>query len=449
LYYVKEGIFDDMSGWIRNWFNGGPTDKTPKRLIEDEDANKSRKKRLSVAVNEVEAALSRLREVTSTVNVNGGETTTGDVSETGEVTELALSPYLQLGTQTAVEELKEVGGTFLETPVLVKEESPKIILYSGASEKDLLEFSDEQDIWWSLDEDLNDGGSFSEIDEEYQQRIASVELGSWSVVESEKEQSGRNADDKTGSHEDEDIEIRLNGSVSPDIRQLICTSVDKTSAKPALTAYVFPLSPMHRPSSPAISFCPTNSPLSSLKIPSLSLSPTPNLSTSPNDFQSPPKREVSPPKTDIPHVRPFAIERCDISYVTPRSPARQARLERNKRFIRRPLTPFEQMQQRRLERDGRAERQRRLERLLRSDFDLERESSEESIYTPRFKATSSHESSDWGSVQRDSIEQREKVQEHTAEHDNEEEQRPEEEFKVWDAKIVNSDCWGVYLTRDC
>ena len=57
------------SEWISGWFRSNAKEISQKRRLED-DAEQSRKKRLSVAVNEVESALSRLREVAATVSIS-------------------------------------------------------------------------------------------------------------------------------------------------------------------------------------------------------------------------------------------------------------------------------------------------------------------------------------------------------------------------------------------
>ena len=57
------------SDWISGWFRSNTKETSQKRHLED-DAEQSRKKRLSVAVNEVESALSRLREVAATVSIS-------------------------------------------------------------------------------------------------------------------------------------------------------------------------------------------------------------------------------------------------------------------------------------------------------------------------------------------------------------------------------------------
>src|SRR5579862_6008509 len=57
------------SEWISGWFRSNAKEISQKRRLED-DAEQSRKKRLSVAVNEVESALSRLREVAATASIS-------------------------------------------------------------------------------------------------------------------------------------------------------------------------------------------------------------------------------------------------------------------------------------------------------------------------------------------------------------------------------------------
>ena len=242
--------------------------------------------------------------------------------------------------------------------------------------------------------------------------MGSIVSGEWTDVGEEIQESV-----------DQDEEGAVDDSYTVDeygrdhFRQIICTTVDKINPHPRMAAYVFSPSPVHEPRSPLLSFSPvfsSPSPTPDLSIPAISLSPEQSHDspvTTPEDNQSmkcTARSNSLDPFDNVPHVRPFAIERHS-PFVTPRSPGRQARLE--------------QMETR---------------RILRNHFAEMSSRSEEPIYLPQLKTGTPQETSKLGS--------KESSQKNNT--DSEVLHERDEEVRVWDARILHSDGWIVYLTRD-
>ena len=411
LYLTDRDLLHTASSWIKALFTTSPKTTSTKRPLEDEDAGQSRKKRLSVAVSELEAALSRLREVTANIPTARGDSVADSIGhQVTENMERAVVLYTgpeetasrekSMGDGSVVKEESleydpELGLTYPADSEPSSDDAENAVTDQGETEptSDDINFGDFQS------QDFSDWSEFNSGDEN--EMISDTD--DWS-------QEGSVHDTSSPQKEDEE------GQTTSEL-------LIELSPSPPLAAFVFPPSPCHRPCPPFGDYSailPSCSPSSDLVIPRISLSPdhshVTSCSTSASklpDLNFTKKSQGNNGETitdsaeERTPVRPvFPIEKIH-SFVTPRSPARQSRLEQ----------------------------QSRLKQLI-FDYRLEELTStpESPIYLPQLKSTSPDEHNTLSSTRTPSS--------------SSDESQDQEEVKIWDAKILKSDCWGVYLTRD-
>jgi hypothetical protein len=386
--------------WLRSWLWAGEDDVPPKRQLDDGETNQFRKKKIRVAVNDVEVALARLKEVTSTVNLHQSDIISkGPLSEEGENvknTLVALTRTLKYTDASEPEKEAEKVQTVDQLQTSVEAESderqtpdhPSTLESEDIFSRSSAEISYEQS---PSTRDLNDSKQDTvETEELFYERHVSPQLGYSTTHENDMSQipNDRSEDEEIGSDKSNDqnngeIEIDPKKGTAGERGLIVRTALRKRATRVPVTSYVVPIS---SPPGPPPGGFPVQSHTST--------------STSPHNNGSPDSVLANLTKStfhdNISHVRPFAVERFP-EFVTPRSPARQSRLEHR----------------------------RTINRRLCDDIST----SEEPIYLPRLKTTSSH-GSDIPALSDSVI------------------CTNEQEAKVWDAKILKSDRWGVYLSRN-
>lgn len=407
LYLTDRDLLHAASSWIKALFTTTPKTTSSKRPLEDENAGKSRKKRLSVAVSEVEAALSRLREVTANIPISTGESVAESIEpEVTETMERAVVLYTGPEETTSREKSMEDG-------TVVKEES--------------LEYDPQIDLTYPADSEisLNDSERASTDQGETQSNSDNTDFGGFQSLDFLDWGEFDSGDENEMIPDTDDAfdwsQESSHGTPSPqdddEERQPTSDLLIEPSPSPPLAAFVFPPSPCYRPYPPFGDYSPifpSSSPSSDLFIPRISLSPdqshVTSRSTSPSklpDLNFTKKSEgnngakiTDSVEESTPVRSVFPIEKLH-SFVTPRSPARQSRLEQRSK----------------------------LKRLIHDYHLAELTSAPESpIYLPQLKSTSPDEHDTLSSTSTPSS--------------SSDESQDQEEVKVWDAKILKSDSWG-------